>query len=306
MKKITSKQVFTKFKEYFFVTLAGLLNALSLAVFVNVARLVPGGFSGLASVIASLLETDKLPFNSIYYIIYGGINLPLLICSLIMLRGDFTFKTIWSTAVCIVALAFIPEDVAFDDPSARLISVIFGGILIGFSMYLANLYNGSNGGTEVLAKIVAKYRPEADLSKIIMVANFAIAIVGSVVVMTVKGGTTVDSIIYSIMYILIGGNVMGMFKRGFNHPQKFCIVTTKYEEIGQALTEKFMRGYTTMDVDGSYDGQQRKMIAVVVQYRQKHQLAKIIKQLDPQAFTFVKDIHDVFSRPSFNRSYKHK
>ena len=288
------------------MTVAGLLNALSLAVFVNAARLVPGGFSGLASVIASLLETEKLPFNSIYYIIYGAINLPLLICSLIMLRGDFTFKTIWSTVVCIVALAFIPEDFVFDDPSARLISVIFGGILIGFSMYLANLYNGSNGGTEVLAKIVAKYRPEADLSKVIMIANFAIAIAGSVVVMTVKGGTTVDSIIYSIMYILIGGNVMGMFKRGFNHPQKFCIITTKYNEIGEALTYKFKRGFTTMDIENSYDGQTRKMVMVVVQYRQMPQLKKIIKQLDPNAFTFVKDVHDVFSRPTFNRSYKQK
>ena len=139
-----------------------------------------------------------------------------------------------------------------------------------------------------------------------MISNFSIAIVGSVVVMLVKGGTTVDMILYSLMYILIGGTVMGMFKRGFNHPQKFCIITTKYEEIGEALTNKFKRGYMTMDVENSFDGQTRKMIAVVVQYRQMPQLKKIIKRLDPQAFTFVKDVHDVFSRPTFNRSYKSK
>lgn len=312
MKKITSKQVLTKLSEYFWVTMAGVINALSLSVFVNPATLIPGGFSGLASVLTYVFERliPNVGFDSIYYIVYGAINLPLLICSLIMLRGDFTFKTIWATAVSMLVLAlmahFTPDFKFNSHLSSRLISVIFGGVLIGIAMYIANIHNGSNGGTEVIARIVAKYRPEVDLSKVIMIANFSITIVGSVVVMIVKDGTTVDIILYSIMYILIGGTVMGMFKRGFNHPQKFCIVTTKYEEIGAALTEKFKRGYTTMDVHNSYDGQQRKLIAVVVQYRQMPQLKQIIKRLDPTAFTFVKDVYDVFSRPTFNRSYKTK
>jgi len=306
VKKITSKQVLTKLSEYFWVSVAGVINAISLSVFVNPATLIPGGFSGLASVLTYVFESllPNVSFDSIYYIVYGAINLPLLICSLVLLRGDFTFKTIWATVVSMLVLALIPSDFKFTD--SRLISVIFGGVLIGLAMYIANIHNGSNGGTEVIARIVAKYRPEVDLSKVIMIANFSITIVGSVVVMTVKDGTTVDIILYSIMYILIGGTVMGMFKRGFNHPQKFCIVTTKYEEIGAALTEKFKRGYTTMDVQNSYDGQTRKLIAVVVQYRQMPQLKQIIKRLDPKAFTFVKDVYDVFSRPTFNRSYKTK
>ncbi|MCM1290064.1 MAG: YitT family protein [Corallococcus sp.] len=308
MKKITSKQALAKLAEYLWVTVAGILNAVSLAVFVNPSTLIPGGFSGLASVFSYIIESvlPNVNFNSVYYIIYGAINLPLLICSLVMLRGDFTFKTIWATAVSIVVLAFIPENFKFDAPKARIIAVIFGGVMIGLAMYIANMHNGSNGGTEVIARIVAKYRPEVDLSKVIMIANFSITIVGSVVVMIVKDNVTVDIILYSIMYILIGGTVMGMFKRGFNHPQKFCIVTTAYEEIGLALTEKFKRGYTTMDVENSFDGQKRKMIAVVVQYRQMQHLKQIIKRLDPHAFTFVKDVYDVFSRPTFNRSYKTK
>ena len=276
--------------------------------FVNPSNLIAGGFSGLSSALTYVIEPiiPNLIYEQVMPIVYWVINVPLLICSLILLRGDFTFKTIWATfatTLTMSALAYFP-DLQFTD--SRLIAIIFGGILIGLAMYIAAEYNGSNGGTEVIAKIVAKYRPEADLSKVIMIANFAIAIAGSVVVMTVKGGTTVDSIIYSIMYILIGGNVMGMFKRGFNHPQKFCIITTKYNEIGEALTYKFKRGFTTMDIENSYDGQTRKMVMVVVQYRQMPQLKKIIKQLDPNAFTFVKDVHDVFSRPTFNRSYKTK
>ena len=306
MKKPTSKQVFIKLKEYFWVSAAAVLNALSLAVFVNPATLIPGGFSGMASVITYVIEkfVPSVSFDSVYYIMYGAINLPLLITSLILLRGDFTFKTIWATAVSMAVLAVIPADFKFVD--SRLISVIFGGILIGLAMYLANINNGSNGGTEVLARMIAKYKPEVDLSRVIMIANFATNVIGSVVVMLVKPGTTVDIILYSFLYVLIGGSVMGMFKRGFNHPQKFLIITTKYEEIGAALTEQFKRGYTTMDLENSYDGQTRKMIAVAVQYRQMHRLKKIIRQLDPDAFTFIKDIHDVFSRPTFNRSYKQK
>ena len=308
MKKITSKQFFTKVTEYLWVAVAAVLNAISLAIFVNPAHLIPGGFSGLASVFSYVVEkfVPGVNFNGVYYIFYGALNLPLLICSLIMLRGDFTFKTIWATAVTMIVLAFIPENFHFGDEHARIINVIFGGIMIGIAMYLANIYNGSNGGTEVIARIVAKYRPEVDLSKVIMIANFSITIIGSVVVMIVKPETKVDIILYSIIYILMGSTVMGMFKRGFNHPQKFCIITTKYEEIGAALGEKFKRGYSMMDAENSYDGQQRKLIAVVVQYRQTPQLKRLIKEIDPTAFTFAKDVYDVFSRPTFNRSYKNK
>ena len=312
MKKPTSQQVLKFFKEYFFVTLAGILNAVSMFTFLNPATLIAGGFSGLSASVSHVLvavvpSLGPDNFDSIMSIAYFVFNVPLLICALIFLRGDFTFKTIWATIVSTVALGFLPQRFKFHDAAnSRLICVIFGGSLIGISMYMAYIYNGSNGGTEIIARMVSKFRPEVELSKILLMCNFCITLSGSIVVMIVVPNQHIDVALYSLLYILIGGNVLGMFKRGFNHPQKVLVITTKYEEIGADISNYFKRGFTWMDVENSYDGQIRKMIVVVVQYRQLFALKRIIRQNDPNAFTIIKDVNDVFSRPTFNRSYKTK
>lgn len=305
VKKINSKTIFNFLKGYFAVTVAGVLNAVSLFTFVNPATLIAGGFSGLSSVLSHVLVLFvDVPFDKLMSVVYFVLNVPLLVCSLIFLRGDFTFKTIWATFVSTFVLGILPTDFKFH--GATIISVIFGGLLVGVAMYVAYEENGSNGGTEIIGRIVNKYRPEIDISKVILIANFLITLSGSFVTIIVVPDAKVDIILYSFMYVLIGGNVLGMLKRGFDHPQKFLIITTEYEAIGGKISEYFKRGYTCLDLDHSYDGKKRKMIVVVVQYRQMHSLKHIIKKHDPNAFTVIKDVYDVFSRPTFNRSYKTK
>ena len=309
MKKLTVKSFLTKLKEYVWITVAGAINGISMYTFINPAHLIAGGFSGLSSALTYIFEPliAGMNYDELMSIVYIVLNIPLLICSLIFLRGDFTFKTIWATIVCTLTLrvlAYFPE-LKFEDDT-RIISIIFGGILVGLAMYVASEYNGSNGGTEVIAKIVAKYHPEIDLSRVIMLANVLITFSGSVIVMVIVE-PNVAIAIYSLLYIIIGTNVLGMLKRGFNHPQKFMIVTTEYETIANDITTYFKRGCTFLDVVGSDpDAPQRKIVMVVVQYRQITHLKQLIMARDPHAFTFVKDVHDVFSRPTFNRSYKNK
>lgn len=308
MLKITRQSFFTKLKEYLWVTLGGILNALSLYTFVNPSHLIAGGFSGLASSVTYILDpfVKSMDFNQLMSIVYISLNIPLLICSLIFLRGDFTFKTIWATITCSVALAILPMFPELQFTHSRLIAVIFGGVLIGSAMYMSSERNGSNGGTEIIARMVSKYHPEIDLSKVVLVANLFIMVAGSIVVILLVGenGTV---FIYSFLYIVAGSSIMGMLKRGFNHPQKYMIVTTEYEQIANDITKHFKRGCTCVDVVNSDpNAPPRKIIMVVVQYRHRQYLNQLIKRRDPSAFTFVKDVYDVFSRPTFNRSYKIK
>ena len=308
MKKPTQQQVLKTLYGYVIMTFAGLLNAISMFCLIDPCNLIAGGVSGLSSALSYIVchfVGDGM-FNTIKWTFYFALNAPLLVCSLIYVRGDFTFKTIWATIVCTAAgflfEAYLPDVFRFE--TSPLISVLFGGFIIGFSMYIASEENGSNGGTEIIAKIVEKKKPGTDLSKIILIANLIILFVGAVIVMILKG-KRLGILVYSLVYSFTGSGVMGMFKRGFNHPQKFSIITTKPDELSKAIMKRFKRGLTYIDVENTREGSEdRKMVIVIVQYRQAAQLKRIIKQCDPKAFTVVKDVHDVFSRPLFNRSYK--
>lgn len=289
------KKFFRKVYEYFIVALASALNALSLHAFVNPNHMVPGGFSGISSIIYYFVPNGDMS------LIYLLINIPLLLVSLIFLRGDYTFKTIWATVVCSAVLAILPPDLIF--VRSKLIAVIFGGVMIGASMYVAVQYNGSNGGTEVIAKIVYKYRPEVDLSKVIFLANTAILICGSMLLIFVQH-QEVWVVVYSFIYVFCGSEFMGMLQRGFDHPQKFIIITEHPDKMKKVILKRFHRGLTCMDVIDKYGKEGRTALVVVVQYRQASILKRIIRKYDPDSFTIVKDIYDVFSRPTFNRSYK--
>lgn len=309
MKKLTAKSFLTLVKEYLFVTFGGILNGISLYSFVNPSKLIAGGFSGLSSALTYVFYRliPAVPFDDLMSIIYFVLNVPLLICALIFLRGDFTFKTIWATLVCTGALAVLPKFFPkFEDPHAKLIAIAFGGILIGLAMYIAAENNGSNGGTEVIAKIVAKFHPEIDLSLVILIANLVITFTGSVIVMAIEG-EKISVVIYSLLYIFTGTEVFGMLRRGFNHPQKYLIVTTEYERMAEEITQRFKRGCSMLKAEPtSPDQPERKVVMVVVQFRQAPLLKQLIRAIDPDAFTIVKEVHDVFSRPTFNRSYKTK
>ncbi len=304
--EVVEKKKFSRYLlEYIIITFASMINGVALFCFVNPAKLVAGGFSGISSVLTyvSCAIFPELNFETMMSVWYFVLNLPFLIVSLIKLRGDFTFKTIWATIVCSVTLAILPSKLVFN--ASRLICAIFGGTLMGLSMYVCSLYNGSNGGTEIVAKLVAVKHPERDLSNIITIANFATCFVGCVVLM-VMNGESIWIVLYSLLFVIWGGEIMGIFSRGVDNSQKFLIVTSEYEQMSQEILSTFKRGLTQFNVETCPDEPKKKMIMVIVQYRQAHKLKQIIKKHDPQAFTFVKYVYDVFSRPGFNRSYKIK
>lgn len=307
---LRTQKIWQVVKEYILVLFAGALNGISVYAFVQPSYLVAGGITGLSSVVARIVcaaegvAVDGAYFDQIQPVIYFAMNLPLLIVSLIFLRGDFTFKTIAATISASVTMDVLPKIAPhFKFTESTLVAVIFGGVLIGLSMHIAAENNGSNAGTEIIAKLVAKYKPEVDLHMTVLIANFVITIMGCIVNLLIVKGTTILIILYSLTYVVLGGMYMGMLGRGFDHPQKFMIVTTHADEISQLILERFKRGLTLFDVADNHD---KKVIMVIVQYRQASQLKRIIKKVDPDAFTFVKEVYDIFSRPSFNRSYKTK
>ncbi len=307
MSKFKAKDIWTKIKEFFWITVAGILNATSLYTFLNPSKLIAGGFSGLSSALTYIirLAVPGVEYDQLMSIVYFVLNIPLLICSIVFLRGDFTVKTVYATVVCTAVLAIFPNIGFPQFTDSRIIAVIFGAVLIGYAMYIASEFNGSNGGTEIIARIVSKYHPEIDLSKVIFCANFLITIMGSIIVIIIEHENAAI-IIYSFIYVILGSTFMGMFKRGFNHPQKFMIVTTEYEQLIQDITTYFKRGCSCVDISEDPEEPTRKIVVVVVQYRQRVYLKQLIKARDPHAFVFVKDVYDVFSRPTFNRSYKNK
>ncbi len=286
------KKVLTKIKEYVLVCFAAGINSFLLHTFVNPIQLIPGGVSGLASITNYIFP--QIPISILYF----AYNVPLLIWALISLRGDFTIKTIVATIFGSVCLEYLPKELIFADEQGILISSIMAGILCGISMYVIYCNNGSNGGSEVVARIINKNHPEIDVGHVIMIINLVLLLAGGILLQDLM------ILVYSLVMSFCASSSLDIFTRGFDHPLRFSIVTKNADKLAKQISDTFGRGVTIFPVyNEKGEKSDYQEVVAVVQYRQSARLRRIIKK-EGGCFVCVKEVINIFTRPVFHRYYR--
>ena len=165
----------TSFKEIGFLVLSSGLTALAVRLFFVEYSLTPGGITGMAIILSSLL---RLPVDFISLCI----SVPLLMISFFVLGNKFVFKTILITVMIPLFLRMIPQ---IHVVNHILIASIFGGILVGISISIAIRERCATGGTDTIAyliqKIIQKMNHRWKLSKIIFMIDMIIVIFSCVI-----------------------------------------------------------------------------------------------------------------------------
>lgn len=277
--------------------MAALSYAVAFHCFILPNTLVPGGFTGIATIIQYALS-----FSAKWGVYI--LNIPLLITALIFLPKSFALKTIYTTTM-ITAILWLFEAVnlpTFD--SNVLVAVFVGGILSGISTYFSFSARSSGGGTEIIAQLVAIKRPETDLGKLIAVLN--VFIMGTGGFFTGSGKYELWTTVYSILYSCITSLTLNLLGRGIDHAVRFRIITEKPQEMATTLSNVLKRGVSELPMLYP-DGTQRtdvKMLLVVVQFRQVYAVKSIIEKIDKNCFAFSSSVDGVVSRPNFNKRYK--
>ena len=113
------------------------LMALSINLFLEPHNIAPGGVTGLAIIINSIINIPVWLINLIF-------NIPLFLFAIKLLKNDVV-KTLLGIILLTVFLKIINVSPVTNDV---LLSAIFGGIIMGVSMGLIFRVNGSTGGTD--------------------------------------------------------------------------------------------------------------------------------------------------------------
>ena len=147
-----------KIKNMLFLTIAGIINAFGITIFLNPVNLYDSGISGTA-MLAAQLTPESLSL-SLFLIIF---TLPLFLFGLKKQGKKFTFYAIYTVAVYSFVSWLItdvlPVDVSMASPLAGtdlLLCAVFGGVISGIGSGLAIKFGGAMDGIEVMAVIFAK------------------------------------------------------------------------------------------------------------------------------------------------------
>lgn len=275
-------------RNFLFLTLAGMINAIGVTMFLSPVRLYDSGISG-----TSILLSQVTPLPLSLFLL--ALNVPLFLYGLRRQGRVFTVYAIYTVAVYSVAAFLItdvlPVDVSFASPLAGedlLLCAIFGGLISGLGSGLAIRYGGAMDGIEVMAVIFAK--PLG-----VSVGTFVMAYNALLYVLC---GVVRDSWIlplYSVVAYAAGLKTVDFIVEGIDRSKSAMIITGHADEVCAALSEAFGCGVTVMEARGYYSGTAKSVVYIVVNRFQIPRMRALVQQADPTAYISITEVADVFS-----------
>ena len=76
------------------------------------------------------------------------------------------------------------------------------------------------------------------------------------------------------------------------------IVTTKADEISQALSQSFQASGTIVNATGGYSKDSKQILYFIVNHFQINKLKTIVLAIDEQAFISLQDVSDIIRKRS--------
>ena len=299
MREANNYALLKTIREYIVIAIGLLINTLAWNLFLFPHEVAGGGATGIAAIVMyatkGLLPTEvQAFFNMLGMESVGGgipitvtffaINSILLIASIKVLGFQFSLRSIFGV-LCLTVWLWIPfRDLYFDiagepfplfDP---FMSAIMAGLILGIGMGMAFTNNGSSGGTDIIAKIINKYRT-ITLGRALLFTDVAIICSSGFL-----PGAGIDRIIYGLIVLTITSVTLDMYINGIRQSVQFFIFSSKYEQIADAITQKAHRGVTILNGQGWYSKENVKVITVVTRKNESTKIFKLIKEIDSNAF----------------------
>ncbi len=282
---------------YSFLVIAAIVRAASYVVFSKPNMVAPGGITGLVTILANYVPAVK----DLSSILIFAFNFPLLILACIFLNKKFALYTIIETALTSAFIALMELPVV-NFPTFKgdvFLAAICTGVLNGFGLGLLLRANCSTGGNDIVGLLIQNKFPKVKIVWLILILDSTVAIAAGVVkqfatsITGIAAGDGLATAIYSFIALFVNSYVAEKIQRGFVSSVKFEVVTEKKEEVGKVITETFHRSATTFEGYGMYTKKPRTMIVAVVRKREAVALKKKIMEIDPNAFFYVSNIHEI-------------
>lgn len=284
------KKTKLRFTNIFMLTVAGIVNAFGITIFLMPVNLYDSGISGTSMLLDQL--TPEMFSLSLFLMV---LNIPLFLFGLKKQGWQFTVYAIYS--VCIYSLCawlitdILPIDVSMASPLAGtdlLLCALFGGVISGIGSGIAIRFGGAMDGIEVMAVIFAK-RFGITVGTFVMIYN---------VFLYILCGIVLNSWIlplYSIVTYAAALKTIDFIVDGIDRAKCAIIITEHPREICGKLCEVFGSGVTYLNANGGYSNKEKSMIYFVVNRYQVVRMKELVHEIDPLAYITISEVADVFS-----------
>ena len=270
--------------DFILITIGTIICGVATYFFMVPSNLAIASVSGVAILIGKFVPLSKA-------ILILILNLVLLVISWFFVGREFTIKSIYPSIGLPVVMMILGHYTpnyhgVMNDQFLDMICYLF---LCDLGIALMVVRNASSGGLDVLYKMANKYL-NIDFGVATSVVGLFIS-APAIFIYDPKTG------VLSILGTYVTGIIIDHYVFGMTTKLKVCILSKKNDEICEYIINELHSGVTRYEASGGFTGDKFDEINVIVNRNEYAKLMKHLREVDPNAFATVTNIHDVMYRP---------
>jgi uncharacterized membrane-anchored protein YitT (DUF2179 family) len=269
----------TKFGSYFAIIFYTFVFSAGIKYFIIPQGVFTGGFSGIAQVLSAVFPT--LEVGQVIILL----NIPVLILSYFYLSKRFFIRTLLTIVLSGFLIDALPQVSVGQLTTNTLLSVIFGGFLIGFSVGKILENYASTGGVDIIGTVFLKMGKNIGVGGISIIINLLVFAAAYFI------NKDVEAVMYSILLTVIVGFIIDRTQSQIN--MTMITVYSKRSGLGNTISDELSRSSTRYDVKGGYSGRNMYAYQIIVDNSELAQVKNFVREHDADAFMVFQDVRDV-------------
>ncbi|MCC8071197.1 MAG: YitT family protein [Bacteroidales bacterium] len=289
MKHISGSRIWLSARDYVFIAFGIFLYAFGFSAFIFPEKVVIGGLAGLGTLVYFITERS-FGFGIPVAVTQYCCNLLLLAMAFRAVGKQFVIRTIYGATIISLFIGVLTP--LFPTPiieQQTFMNVIIGALLCGFGIGFAFIHNGSTGGTDIVAAMVAK-KSNVSIGRMMLYVDMCI--ISSSYLLFHQ----IDTTVFGFVVLVIISFVTDMVINGNRQAVQFTIFSSKWEEIAQAITVECHRGCTVINGMGWYTKHEVKMLLVMCRKIEAVTIHRIVKSIDEHAFITQANVNGVYGQ----------
>lgn len=279
--------------DVFMIAVGCAIYGISLDMISVPNQLADGGISGISLILRHFWGIN-MGLSTLV------LNIPLILLGYRFMGKRLLAYTIWGT-LCLSFFLWFWRSVLiikqFNLEHDLFLSAISAGFLSGIGLGLVFRYNGTSGGTDIIARI-CQIKFGISSGKMLLFCD-AIVLFVSLSYLDMK------HMMYTLLASFVLSRVMDTVQQGAYTARGLLIISDKYEQIGKMIDLKLDRGFTYLKALGGYKQDERRVIYVVVAPREIPAIKQLIKNEDPNAFISIIEVHEALGEGFTYKQKRH-
>lgn len=290
--------------DYLAITFGAAIMALGIGIFLVDAQVVPGGVSGLSMAI-HYLSNFKVPVGMMMW----ALNVPLFVWGIKSLGKSFATRTFVGFTLNSFFIDFFRGDIPGfsyirlqDLPAIKdlqqhdfLFLILIGSVLLGLGLGIIFKFKGSTAGSDIVAAVMQKKFGIKPGQAIMFIDFFVIALAGFIIEIKhlSPNRPALSLTLYALFLLFVSSKLVDVIIDGFDYARMAYIISEKNDEIAKAIMNDMSRGATGLRAHGLYKNIEREIIFTVITLKELTQLTELIRDIDPDAFVIIGNVHEV-------------